>query len=59
MHKYTQQDSYDPQPDWWHFHIAPVQSDEVGVLDPCVFSQGFADHNVGEKKNLLLDRLFK
>ena len=37
----------------------PVQTDEVGVIDPCVFAGGLAEHDIGTKKKLPQGSLFK
>ncbi len=40
--------------------IAHVETDEAGVVDPCAFSQGFNEHDMGSKKETAaFKRLFK
>ena len=43
---------YNIQAGWYtsKCYIAPVQPDEAGVVSPCGFSQGFAEHEMGSKK---------
>ena len=38
------------EPAWWHFYIAPVQTDEAGVIYPCAFSQGLLSMTWAGKK---------